>query len=51
MLRKAKTMHPGRILREEYMEPMRLDTAGLAASQADYGTDSQEDRGTHSGVM
>ena len=23
-------MHPGRILREEYMEPMRLDTAGLA---------------------
>lgn len=30
MLRKGKTMHPGRILREEYMEPMRLDTAGLA---------------------
>ena len=23
-------MHPGRVLREEYMEPMRLDTAGLA---------------------
>jgi addiction module HigA family antidote len=30
MLRKGKTMHPGRILREEYMEPMRLDTASLA---------------------
>jgi len=30
MLRKGKTMHPGRILREEYMEPLRLDTAGLA---------------------
>ena len=25
-------MHPGRILREEYMEPMRLDTHGLAAA-------------------
>jgi addiction module HigA family antidote len=23
-------MHPGRVLREEYMEPMRLDAAGLA---------------------
>jgi addiction module HigA family antidote len=23
-------MHPGRILREEYMEPMRLDASGLA---------------------
>ncbi|HEX2942987.1 MAG TPA: HigA family addiction module antitoxin [Rhodopila sp.] len=23
-------MHPGRVLREEYMEPMRLDTTGLA---------------------
>jgi addiction module HigA family antidote len=23
-------MHPGRVLREEYMEPMRLDTKGLA---------------------
>jgi len=23
-------IHPGRVLREEYMEPMRLDTAGLA---------------------
>jgi antitoxin HigA-1 len=32
MLRKAKTMHPGRVLREEYMEPMRLDTDGLAAA-------------------
>jgi antitoxin HigA-1 len=30
MLRNGKTMHPGRILREEYMEPMRLDTDGLA---------------------
>jgi antitoxin HigA-1 len=30
MLRKGKTMHPGRILHEEYMEPLRLDTAGLA---------------------
>jgi len=25
-------MHPGRILREEYMEPLRLDTNGLAAA-------------------
>jgi addiction module HigA family antidote len=23
-------MHPGRVLREEYMEPMRLDAVGLA---------------------
>jgi addiction module HigA family antidote len=23
-------MHPGRVLREEYMEPMRLDVSGLA---------------------
>jgi addiction module HigA family antidote len=23
-------MHPGRVLREEYMEPLRLDAAGLA---------------------
>jgi addiction module HigA family antidote len=23
-------MHPGRVLREEYMEPMHLDAAGLA---------------------
>jgi addiction module HigA family antidote len=23
-------MHPGRVLREEYMEPMRLDATGLA---------------------
>jgi addiction module HigA family antidote len=23
-------MHPGRVLREEYMEPMQLDAAGLA---------------------
>jgi addiction module HigA family antidote len=32
MTRKRKQMHPGRILREEYMEPMRLDTHGLAAA-------------------
>jgi addiction module HigA family antidote len=30
MGRNRKQMHPGRILREEYMEPMRLDTRGLA---------------------
>ena len=30
--RSRKQMHPGRILREEYMEPMRLDTHGLAAA-------------------
>jgi addiction module HigA family antidote len=23
-------MHPGRVLREEYMEPMQLDASGLA---------------------
>lgn len=23
-------LHPGRVLREEYMEPLRLDAAGLA---------------------
>ena len=23
-------MHPGRVLREEYMEPLRLDAVGLA---------------------
>jgi addiction module HigA family antidote len=32
MARKGKQMHPGRILREEYMEPLRLDTHGLAAA-------------------
>jgi len=32
MARNRKQMHPGRILREEYMEPMRLDTDGLAAA-------------------
>ena len=32
MARKGKQIHPGRILREEYMEPMRLDTSGLAAA-------------------
>ena len=30
MARNSKQMHPGRVLREEYMEPLRLDTAGLA---------------------
>jgi addiction module HigA family antidote len=30
MLRKGNTMHPGRVLREEYMEPLHLDTNGLA---------------------
>ena len=25
-------MHPGRVLREEYMEPLCLDTSGLAAA-------------------
>lgn len=32
MLRSGKTMHPGRVLHEEYMEPLRLDTDGLAAA-------------------
>ena len=32
MARKGKMMHPGRVLREEYMEPMRIDTTGLAAA-------------------
>lgn len=32
MARKFKTMHPGRVLREEYMEPLRLDTRGLAVA-------------------
>jgi addiction module HigA family antidote len=32
MARKRKQMHPGRVLREEYMEPLRLDTHGLAAA-------------------
>ncbi len=32
MLRNRKTMHPGRVLCEEYMEPMHLDTDGLAAA-------------------
>jgi antitoxin HigA-1 len=26
----ARRMHPGRVLREEYMEPLRLDAAALA---------------------
>jgi addiction module HigA family antidote len=26
----GRRMHPGRVLREEYMEPMRLDCTGLA---------------------
>jgi antitoxin HigA-1 len=25
-------MHPGRVLREEYMEPLRLDAQGLASA-------------------
>ena len=28
----GKQMHPGRILREEYMEPLHLDANGLAAA-------------------
>ncbi|HEY8289999.1 MAG TPA: HigA family addiction module antitoxin [Acetobacteraceae bacterium] len=30
MARLGSRMHPGRVLREEYMEPMRLDADGLA---------------------
>jgi len=30
MSRLGRRMHPGRVLREEYMEPMRLDAAALA---------------------
>ena len=30
MARMGRRMHPGRVLREEYMEPMRLDATGLA---------------------
>jgi antitoxin HigA-1 len=30
MARMGRRLHPGRVLREEYMEPMRLDAAGLA---------------------
>src|ERR1700722_13371577 len=30
MARMGRRMHPGRVLREEYMEPMRLDASGLA---------------------
>jgi addiction module HigA family antidote len=30
MVRLGRRMHPGRVLREEYMEPMRLDASGLA---------------------
>jgi addiction module HigA family antidote len=30
MTRISRRMHPGRVLREEYMDPIRLDTAGLA---------------------
>jgi len=32
MARMGRRMHPGRVLREEYMEPMRLDATGLAAA-------------------
>ena len=30
MARIGRRLHPGRVLREEYMEPMRLDAAALA---------------------
>lgn len=30
MARMGRRMHPGRVLREEYMEPMQLDATGLA---------------------
>ncbi len=30
MARMGRRMHPGRVLREEYMEPARLDATGLA---------------------
>lgn len=30
MARVGRRMHPGRVLREEYMEPLRLDAAALA---------------------
>lgn len=30
MARLGRRLHPGRVLREEYMEPMRLDAGGLA---------------------
>ena len=30
MARMGRTMHPGRVLREEYMDPIRLDCASLA---------------------
>jgi addiction module HigA family antidote len=30
MARMGRRMHPGRVLREEYMEPMQIDTTGLA---------------------
>ena len=30
MARMGRRMHPGRVLREEYMEPMSLDARGLA---------------------
>ena len=30
MARMSSLMHPGRVLREEYMEPLRLDAAALA---------------------
>jgi addiction module HigA family antidote len=30
MARIGRRMHPGRVLREEYMEPMQIDSDGLA---------------------
>jgi addiction module HigA family antidote len=34
MARMGRSMHPGRVLREVYMEPMRLDATGLARALA-----------------
>jgi addiction module HigA family antidote len=32
MVRMGRRMHPGQVLSEEYMEPMRLDVVGLASA-------------------
>ncbi len=32
MARMGRRLHPGRVLREEYMEPAHLDALGLAAA-------------------
>ena len=34
MARMNSLLHPGQVLREEYMEPLRLDTAALAHALA-----------------